>query len=201
MKAFRAHCCGSLFLLTTLTVSTGAHAASADLLSREVCKQAVPHVTRAFAGVLAPVQREGYCIAGDLNGDGKPDVLMVVKVLSGKVPVASGIKTIYPFSDQSADHGRFQFLALHSTASSTASDWAHYDKLLLDGASPILVLSRQDGASDMQRITPRSKEVRELALAPRLMRGDAVYLGTEAVSAILYWNGRAYVFHEDPAGP
>ena len=87
------------------------------------------------------------------------------------------------------------------TASSPLSAWARYDKLLLDGASPILVLRHADMASDMQRITARSPEVGELQLPRRRMRGDAVYLGTEAVSAILYWNGKKYVFHEDPAGP
>jgi hypothetical protein len=56
-------------------------------------------------------------------------------------------------------------------------------------------------ASDMERITQRSPALKELALPRRELHGEAVMLGTEAVTAILYWNGKTWVFHEDPAGP
>lgn len=176
-------------------------AAGADLLSQETCKDALPQVAQAFAGVLDPVRRAGHCIAGDFNGDGKPDLLMVVKVLVATVPAGAGVTTLHPFSEKDRTKGRLQFLVLHSTPGGAKGDWARYDKLLLDGSSPIMVLRHADIASDMKRVTPRSPEIKELQLPARKLRGDAVYLGTEAVSALLYWNGNTYVFHEDPAGP
>ena len=70
-------------------------------------------MAKAYAGVLAPVRRDGHCLAGDFNGDGKPDVLMVVKVLVAQVPASSGIQAIPQFSAEPGDKGRLQFLALH----------------------------------------------------------------------------------------
>jgi hypothetical protein len=189
--------------VAALALALGSHAcaASPDLMSREMCKDMLPQVASAYAGILAPVQRAGHCLAGDFNGDGKPDVLMVVKVLVAKVPAVSGVKTLYTFYSETARKGRLQFLVLHSKANSTTPELARYDKLLLDGESPILVLRHEDMTSDMERIGPRARAVKELQLSPRRMRGDAVLLGTEAVEAILYWNGTRYVLHEDPAGP
>ena len=192
-------------LLCSAIVAVGlagsAHAAGADLLSQEMCKDVMPQVARAYAGVLDPVRRPGHCIAGDFNGDGKPDVIMVVKVLVAQLPAGAGVTTLYPFSEKASAKGRLQFLVLHSTARSAQDDLARYDKLLLDGNSPIMVLRHADMASDMKRVTPRSPEIKELQVPARSLRGEAVYLGTEAVSALLYWNGKTYVFHEDPAGP
>lgn len=192
-----------------LALATGAQAAPADLLTRELCKEALPQVAAEFAGVLEPVRREGHCLAGDFTGDGKPDVLMVVRVLAAGAP--AGVKTIYPFYDKEAGKGRLQFLALHAKAgnskagNSKAGDaqagTPRYDRLLLDGGSPILVLRHKQMTSDMERVTQRSRVMKELQVPVRQVRGEAVLLGTEAVSAILYWNGKTYVLHEDPGGP
>ena len=76
-----------------------------------------------------------------------------------------------------------------------------YDKLLLDGGSPILVLRSEKMDSDMVRVTQRARIVKDLEVPRAEMRGEAISLGTEAVEAVLYWNGKTYVFHEDPAGP
>lgn len=183
------------------TLVAGAQTWAADLMSREICKEVVPSVARQYAGILQPIAREGHCLAGDFNGDGKPDAIMVVKVLVGKVAATTGIKTLPTFWEQAYGKGRLQFLALHSTAGSAPSAWEKYDRLLLEGESPILVLRREEMKSDMLRVTPRSREVTELAVPRKDMRGDGIHLDTEAVSAILYWNGKKYVFHEDPAGP
>ena len=201
MKTLR-DCCRLLAMALALSSTVaGAQAAPPDLLSQEMCKTALPQVAAAFAGVLAPIQRKGHCIAGDFNGDGKPDVVMVVKVLVAKVPATAGLQTLHPFHHEGSGVGRLQFLALHSTATSAKGDWARYDRLLLDGGSPILVLRSEDMASDMVRVTQRARIVRYLAVPRAAMRGEAISLGTEAVDAVLYWNGKTYVFHEDPAGP
>jgi hypothetical protein len=191
----------SALAIAGATIAIGAQASAADPMSREICKQVVPSVGKQYAGILQPIAREGHCLAGDFNGDGKPDAIMVVKVLVGKVAPTTGIKTLPTFWEQTHEKGRLQFLALHSTASAAASAWDKYDRLLLDGNSPILVLRREEMVSDMLRVTPRSREVKELQVPRKDMRGDGMHLDTEAVSAILYWNGKKYVFHEDPAGP
>ena len=190
----------ALIALAALATAPTIQAAGPDLLTRELCREVLPQVATAFAGVFAPVRRSGHCIAGDFNGDGKPDVLMVVKVLVDQVPPAAGLNILYPFFNHQRGKGRLQFLASHAPADGT-TEWARYDRLLLDGGSPIMVLRYPDMASDMARITRRSPEVKALQLPPRALRGDAVHLGTEAVDAILYWDGKTYRFHEDPSGP
>lgn len=187
--------------VAVLTLAAGAPASAADLISREICKEVVPLVARQYAATLQPIRREGHCMAGDFNGDGVPDVIMVVKVLVAKVPATIGIKTVNTFGASGGEKGRLQFLALHSRTSAADSRWENVDRLLLEGDSPILVLRREEMVSDMQRVTARSREVKELQVPRGAMRGEAIYLDTEAVSAVLYWNGKKYVFHEDPAGP
>jgi len=188
-------------LVLALAMQANAHAANAGLPRQDLCKDAVPLAAKAFAGVLEPVRSTGFCVTGDFNGDGKPDALMVVKVLVATAPASAKLRAIYPFGAKSADKGRRQFLALHSTPGSVAGDLAGYDKLLLDGDSPVMVLRHAEMASDMEVVTQRSKEIKELQVPRRQMRGEAVSLGMEAVPAILYWNGRTYVLHEDPSGP
>lgn len=188
-------------MIAVLGTTASAQAAAPDLLSEEMCKTALPQATAAFAGVLAPIQSKGHCIAGDFNGDGRPDVVMVVKVLVAKVSNVAGIRTIHPFHHERGGAGRLQFLALHSTAGAAKGDWMRYDKLLLDGGSPILVLRSEKMDSDMERVTQRARIVKDLEVPRADMRGEAISLGTEAVEAVLYWNGKTYVFHEDPAGP
>jgi hypothetical protein len=200
MMKFRDHIAVLGIALSALILAASANAAVPDLLSRELCKQTVPQVRQAYAGIFAPSARADYCIAGDFNGDGKPDVLMVVKVLVDKVPATAGVKTLHTFWDLEGK-GRMQFLALHSTPANGMPSLAQYDKLLLDGGSPILVLRRDDIDADLLRVTPRSREVKGLAVPRGAMRGEGVYLTTEAVHAIVYWDGKRYVFHEDPAGP
>ncbi|WEF31686.1 hypothetical protein [Pseudoduganella chitinolytica] len=182
-------------------VALAAQAANVDTASRDACKQALPQVAQGVAGLLEPVRRDSHCVAGDFNGDGKPDLLMVVKVLVAKVPAAAGVKVTYPFHDRDGEKGRLQLLALHSTAGAGAGEWSRYEKLLLDGSSPILVLRHADGAGDLRRVTRQSKEVKALQVPVRRLRGEGVLLGTEAVDAVLYWDGKTYVLHEDPAGP
>ncbi|HEX8479490.1 MAG TPA: FG-GAP repeat protein [Telluria sp.] len=201
MRDFRHSCRLLAMTIAALSTTATAQAATPDLLSQEMCKTALPQATAAFAGVLAPIQRKGHCIAGDFNGDGKPDVVMVVKVLSAKLPTIAGLKTIHPFHHEGIGAGRLQFLALHSTAGAAMGDWMRYDKLLLDGGSPILVLRAEKMDSDMVRVTQRARIVKDLEVPRAEMRGEAISLGTEAVEAVLYWNGKTYVFHEDPAGP
>jgi len=198
-KNLRERLC--LVAIAALSLIAGAPVLAADLMSREICREVVPLVAKQYAGTLQPIAREGHCMAGDFNGDGVPDVIMVVKVLVAKVPPKSGIKTVTTFGKSGGETGRLQFLALHSTANSANTRWENVDKLLLDGDSPILVLRREEMKSDMQRVTARSREAKELQVPRGAMRGDGVQLDTEAVSAILYWNGKKWVFHEDPAGP
>ncbi len=202
MKMKNLHDRLRLSAIAALILAAGIPASAADLMSQEICKEVVPLVARQFAGTLQPIRREGHCMAGDFNGDGTPDVIMVVKVLVAKVPANTGIKTVNTFGDSGGGKDRLQFLALHSTSSVANAKWdKNYARLLLDGDSPILVLRREEMTSDMRRVTARSREAKELQVPRGAMRGDGVQLDTEAVSAILYWNGKKWVFHEDPAGP
>jgi len=190
-----------LLSLILCALGASAHGAQPATAGQHLCKDAAAHVAKTFTGVFAPDMRASHCRVGDFNGDGKPDVLMVVKVLVDKPPATAGVKTLATFGTETAGKGRRQFVALHSTSASAASEWPAYDKLLLDGMSPVLVLNHLDVGDDLQVVSPCSKEVRELQAPSRKMRGVGVSLTTEAVDALLYWNGKSYVFHEDPEGP
>lgn len=147
-------------ILALCALSVSAHATVAPTPSQQLCQDAVAHVAKTYAGVFAPDKRASQCLAGDLNGDGKPDVLMVVKVLVDRPPAAAEVKLLPTFGAETSGKGRRQFLALHSTSASTASQWSAYDKLLLDGISPVLVLNHLDVEDDLKLVGPRSHEVR-----------------------------------------
>lgn len=201
MNAVFNRCFRHVLAVAALAMAASAQAANANAPRQALCKNALPFVAKEFASVLEPVRREGFCLEGDFNSDGKQDLFMVVKVLVEKVPAAR-IRTIHPFGfEKGGDKGRRQFLALHSTTSSQPSDWARYERLLLDGSNPVLVLRDNETGSDMERVGQGSQDVKELRVPRRQMRGEGILIGTVAVSAVLYWNGKSYIFHEDPAGP
>jgi hypothetical protein len=191
-----------LVAMTGMAAMASSHAARPDVMTEAMCREAMPQVAKAFGGVLEPIRQGGYCVAGDFSGDGRPDVFMVVRVLVKKVAASTGIKSIYPFFNKEGEKDRLQFLVLHAaTNGDKSTEWTQGDKFLLDGGSPILILEEQRmGEPDMKRIPQRSKAARELQVPQKNIKGEAVLLGTEAVQAIIYWNGKTYIFHEDPSG-
>ena len=115
----------------------------------------------AFSSHLKP----SY-LSGDFDGDGKPDVAVLVKQKkSGKIGIA----------------------VCHSSN----------DKVLLIGAGTEVGNGGDNfDWMDTWSVTPRAAAKRKVGRAA-LLKGDALHVEkSESASALIYWNGRRYVWYQ-----
>ncbi|MEK6285427.1 MAG: hypothetical protein AABO57_06780 [Acidobacteriota bacterium] len=107
-------------------------------------------------------------LRGDFDGDGKPDVAILVKhKTSRKVGIA----------------------VCHSST----------NKILLIGAGTTVGNGGDNfDWMDIWNVTPKASAAKKVGKArAALLKGDALHVEkSESASALIYWNGRKYVWHQ-----
>ena len=130
----------------------------------EVVKRAIATGSLAREYELSSRVNPSY-LRGDLNGDGKTDIAVLVKQLStGKL----GIAIINAATD------KVTVVGAGSTIGNGGDDFEWMDSWQ--------VYSKDRAAQETERSVPH-------------LRGDALLVGkTEAASALIYWDGKRYVW-------
>lgn len=134
----------------------------------------------------------------DLDGDGKPDRVWVVRLArGGGDALAKDTRRANPFAKRGLGGlgGRGETLAL-AVAHASGERWLVHDSEFF--ATPIW----QSAPLPLEPARRTSKKYREAVAAGAKPRGDLLLLGTEAgIDMALFWNGRSYVVNapkEDP---
>lgn len=131
----------------------------------------------------------------DLDGDGKPDRVWVVRLTRGGADaLAKETRRANPFGKRGLG-ARGESLAL-AIQHASGERWLIHDGELLSTpiwqASPLPLEAAKRG----------SKKHREAIAAGAKPRGDLLLVGTEAgIDMALFWNGRAYVVNAPKEEP
>jgi hypothetical protein len=163
----------------------------------------------SFGPALEPVTGfRPFYLTGDFNGDGMPDLLVVVLIKRRRSELPKDVRVLNPFyNDRSygpnyptdpAAKPTLAFAVIHGTKAGWKTSESA-GKFLLVGPSPILIMEYDREKSDpnggielkRKRSTPRKG-----GWPPAAAKGDSIYLPTEGSDSILYWNGTTYRWEE-----
>lgn len=188
----------SLTAQTTLQTKVGQAAAVTDALKT------------SFGSALEVVKEfKPFYLAGDFNGDGAQDVVIVVRIMGRRSGLPPDVKVLNPFhrtdkpafpADPAAKP-TLAFAVIHGTKAGWKTSQPA-GKFLLVGESPILILEndrasgRPEDAKGLMEIISKRGKRRGATSPPAAAKGDSILLGTEATESILYWNGRTYRWEE-----
>jgi hypothetical protein len=155
-------------------------------------------------GIEPAADRSPYYLTGDFNGDTREDLLVVVR-LNSVNSLPKEVRVLNPWGYEAKDSPKVSRLALaivHGSAEGwdTPSPLGRF--LLMDSeyfSTPTWEESREAPLSLKKRRSARS---RGRAMLPRMAKGDAVSLGTEAgIDIILYWDGKTYRIYQPEEEP
>ena len=152
-----------------------------------------------------------FYLTGDFNGDGMPDLLVVVRIKLKRDDLPKDVRILNPFYNDSsygpayptdpAVKTRRGFAIIHGTKAGWNGP-TPLAKFLLVGESPIRLMFMDAGSepSDkgdplMELIKRGSKRSREYRRAS-LQKGDLISLPTGGAGSFLYWDGRKYRWQE-----
>ena len=154
-----------------------------------------------------------FNVAGDFNGDGAQDVVVVVRIKSRRNALPTNLKLLNPFETSGAikfpanpdSENKLALAIIHSWKTETVRAASSYvGKFLLLGESPVLIMQYARATSseqgDKQKlISLMSKRGRRPAgvTLPHGSKGDVILLATEVGGdSLLYWNGRTYLWED-----
>ena len=147
-----------------------------------------------------------FSVAGEFNGDGAQDVVVVVRIKARRNALPTNVKLLNPFETRSAikfpanpdSQNKLALAIIHGWKTETVG------KFLLLGESPVLIMQYARAISSEQGdkqnlISLMSKRGRRPAgvTLPRGSKGDVILLATEVGGdSLLYWNGRTYLWED-----
>lgn len=131
----------------------------------------------------------------DLDGDGKPDSVWVVRVTRGGADaLAKGVRTANPLSKRG--------LGRNGEALALALQHAGGERWLIHAGDVLATPIWQSKPLPLEAAKRGSKPFREAVAAGAKPRGDLLLLGTEAgIDVALFWNGTRYVVNAPKEEP
>jgi hypothetical protein len=222
MKANRTSV-GSLLLLIVgcvFTIAAETLGASAQTTKQTKANQsnqtaAVTEALKASFGssLEAVTAFNPFYLTGDFNGDGAQDIVIVTRIKGRRGDLPPDVKVINPFyrvagPSYPADPAAKPTLAF-AIIHGTKAGWKNAQmvgKFLLVGESPILIMEndratgRPEDAKNLMEIKSKLGKRRGATWPPAAAKGDSIILETEAITSILYWNGKNYRWEEAAGG-
>jgi hypothetical protein len=145
-----------------------------------------------------------YYLTGDFNGDTREDLLVLVRLKSVN-SLPKEVRVLNPWGYETKDSPKASTLALaivHGSAEGWDSPSPLGRFLLVDSeyfSTPTWQESQEAPLSLKKR---RRTNSRVRATQPKMAKGDAVSLGTEAgIDITLYWDGKTYRIYQPQEEP
>lgn len=154
--------------------------------------------------VLKDPKRTPSTWTGDFNGDGVADHLILVRARGKKAQVPATVKIANPFAYEAAERKIPEDFA-DKTGYGIVFGNAQGIHLLVDFRSPgIFDTPLWEGPSTQEAVKVIKKTDWKNpdypSYVPAAAKGDFIVQTTEAADAILYWDGKGFVWKEDPEG-
>ena len=196
-------CAAVLLLLVSSNLSAATTAT--PIQDQETLRRTVQTV---FGPTVAPVTGfNPFFLTGDFNGDGAQDVVIVVRLSSGRSALAKDVRVGNPFGYGAiAANAETLALAIIHGGKGGWQTSPPVGKFVLLGESPVLILqsartASADESGDLMSLKrKRARRMRGDPWPPAAARGDAIVLATEATDSILYWDGKTYRWKEAAGG-
>jgi hypothetical protein len=208
-----------LFVVASLLSVGGENTNAFAQAKKQTRGMAIENNARAIETLFGPSIMavrgfQPFHLTGDFNGDGAPDIVMVVRIVGPQSKLPQDVQVVtnafgygtagFPFNPAVEPPGALAIV--HGTAAGWNTPNA--GKFLLVGESPILILSYNRGVSThppdhmnlMHVMRKPARRRRGASWPPAAAKGDAVILETEATDSILYWNGKTYRWEEAAGG-
>lgn len=151
---------------------------------------------------------EPSSLAGDFNGDGVEDLAIVVTLPKGLGGLPKTVKVLWPygFDDpkeaESAPTPAQRLIAIIHGGRSGKETVPQSAYLFAGGSNALIVQTGRtaDELKDVMSVVKKKRKPKEDVplTPPKGVRGDSLYLDTEAAGALLYWNGKTYRWYESP---
>ena len=148
-----------------------------------------------------------FYVTGDFNGDGAPDLAVVVRIKQGRSALPKDVRLLNPFASERgitfpanpATDNKLALVIIHAWKMPQPSG-----RFLLLGDSPVLILdySRVTSAAaedrrDLIAVLSKRGKRRKGETFPRTAKGDVILLGNQVGdNSPLYWNGRTYIWED-----
>ncbi len=180
---------------TAATASQGATAAETEAV-----------INRAFnSRVEVEGERRPFYLSGDFNGDGWQDIAVVVRLKDDaeQLKMTKTASVLDPWlaaaagaDGEEASEGGLQTDEPGASAGDLALAVIHGTKDGWKASAPESRYLLLNSVFDELRIHRGKIEVGASGGTPPVVKGDAIYTGSEVASGIIYWDGAAYRWYQ-----
>lgn len=150
-----------------------------------------------------------HYLKGDFNGDGAEDLVAVMDVAASKDILPREVVVLRPWAAAAESDRRVTppglggrrlvaLAILHGSSQGWNQPSARY--LLVDDREPSLFETPiwQTPSEPLLRVVPRGTHEQGIRLPPQGAKGDCIFQATESSGGLIYWDGTAYRWYENP---